>query len=390
MQLMIVSYTSHYLVDDKIIGWGPTVMEIDHLASLFDQVVHVAPLYQMCAPESSIPYSASNVDLIPVKPAGGNTIFQKIGVLFKFPQYAKILISELKDVDLIHIRCPANISLLSLVIMSALKKPNFRWVKFAGNWRPEKNEPFSYKFQRFLLEKNVHRGVVTINGRWPGQPPHVLSFPNPCLTDMDILQGQKAALEKSLAEPIRIVFVGRLERAKGAWRVLEITSLLKRAGLKVLVDIIGDGPERNNFQKSIHDNQINEEVRFQGWLPKSSLRDFYARAHFILHPSESEGWPKVLSEAMAYGAVPLASNVSSIPQILNEIDKDLAVIPTFTDAFVARILRFVDEPDSWKKVSLSGLETAQRFTYSNYQKVVSKMVYDTWGIPLKSETNQNI
>lgn len=389
MRLLIISHTSHYLLDDKIVGWGPTVIEIDHLASLFDKVVHLAPLYSTCAPQSSIPYSAPNVNLIPVKPTGGNSILQKIEILFQFPQYTKLLISESKGADFIHIRCPANISLLSLLIITALKKPVFRWAKFAGNWRPENNEPLSYRFQRFWLEKNLHRGVVTINGHWPGQPPHVFSFPNPCLSDVDILQGQKAAQEKYLVEPIRIVFVGRLEKAKGAWRVLEITSLLKKTGVKVLVDIIGDGPERNSFQKSIQDYQISEEIKLQGWLPKSYLKDFYAQAHFILLPTIGEGWPKVLSEAMAYGAVPLAGNVSSIPQVLNEIDKDLSISPTNTDAFAERLIRFINEPNSWKKASLAGLKIAQGFTYSNYLKIVSKMVYDAWGISLKSVSNQD-
>ena len=42
------------------------------------------------------------------------------------------------------------------------------------------------------------------------------------------------------------------------------------------------------------------------------------QAYLMLFPSESEGWPKVLSEGKAYGVVPVTSDVSSIPQYLRE------------------------------------------------------------------------
>jgi len=41
MKLLIISHTPHYLQEDQVQGWGSTVMEIDQLASLFDEVVHL-------------------------------------------------------------------------------------------------------------------------------------------------------------------------------------------------------------------------------------------------------------------------------------------------------------------------------------------------------------
>ncbi len=86
-------------------------------------------------------------------------------------------------------------------------------------------------------------------------------------------------------------------------------------------------------------------VKFLGWLPKPSLADYYSQAHFLLLPTNaSEGWPKVLSEAMAYGVVPLAGAVSSIPQILQETGAGLALPPEDPEAFVQAIQNFLAEP----------------------------------------------
>ena len=57
MKLLIVSHTPHYQKGNAIVGWGPTIREIDYLAQVFDRVVHVAPLHPEAAPASSLPYT---------------------------------------------------------------------------------------------------------------------------------------------------------------------------------------------------------------------------------------------------------------------------------------------------------------------------------------------
>ena len=41
MRLLIIGHTSHYLCGDQIVGWGPTVKEVDWLAKSFDNVTHL-------------------------------------------------------------------------------------------------------------------------------------------------------------------------------------------------------------------------------------------------------------------------------------------------------------------------------------------------------------
>ena len=57
MRLLIVSHTPHYHAAGRLVGWGPTVRELDYLSELFDEVVHVAPVYGEAAPGSALPYT---------------------------------------------------------------------------------------------------------------------------------------------------------------------------------------------------------------------------------------------------------------------------------------------------------------------------------------------
>ncbi len=69
MRLLIVSHTPHYRRAGHYAGWGPTVRELDYLAELFDEVTHIAPLYNDPPPDSAFAYTATNIRLRPVTPA---------------------------------------------------------------------------------------------------------------------------------------------------------------------------------------------------------------------------------------------------------------------------------------------------------------------------------
>ena len=71
---------------------------------------------------------------------------------------------------------------------------------------------------------------MTVNGSWPGQPPFIRPFLNPCLTCTEIDEAERSAAEKEIGEPVHLIFVGRLETEKGAGRAIEILSRVRRAG----------------------------------------------------------------------------------------------------------------------------------------------------------------
>jgi glycosyltransferase involved in cell wall biosynthesis len=381
MRLLIVSHTPHYQRDGRLVGWGPTVRELDYLAEMFDEVTHVAPVYDERSPDSALAYTSPRIRLRPVAPAGGESWVAKAGILTAYPRYAGVIREEMGRADAVHVRCPANISLLALLLLGRAKEPPYRWVKYAGNWRPEGDEPWSYGLQRRRLIENKHRGVVTVNGRWPGQPPHVHSFHNPCLTDDEAAQGEAVVGGKRLKLPVELLFVGALNEGKGVGRVLRIAQTLQAQGISFRLRLLGDGPDRSRYEAWVRENRLRG-VTFLGWVPRAEVSDYYAAAHFILLPSRSEGWPKVLSEAMAFGAVPVAAAVSSIPQILSETEAGVALPPDDVEGMAAAIAHFVADPASWLEASRAGVAAARQFTYRAYQTAVAELFARAWGVAL--------
>jgi glycosyltransferase involved in cell wall biosynthesis len=281
--------------------------------------------------------------------------------------YIRTILKELPTADVVHVRCPANISLLAIVLLGLVRHPRARWVKYAGNWRPDGHESWSYTFQRWWLHHNLHFGKVTINGSWPDQKPHEITFPNPSLTRAELAEAARYASQKVFTPPYRCAFVGRLERKKGPVALLEAVRQLRVEGIQVEADLIGDGPEAFEIKKLAQDLFAEGKVRFHGWTSRQELPEFLKNAHFIVLPTScSEGWPKVLSEGMAYGVVPITTAISAIPHYLTSQENAwLLHQPTWSEVVVG-IKWFVAKPERWLRCQRNALDSAHQFTYEHY------------------------
>lgn len=375
MKLLIISNMAHYYRDSELVGHGPTAREISYLGEIFTSVVHIGCLHEGKAPKLFLPYKLKDLRFVPLPPTGGPNLKDKLNILRHIPLYVRAMLRELQECDVVHVRGPANIPLIAIVLLAFVRRPKTRWIKFAGNWKPDKPDALSYRFQRWWLQRGWHRGYVTVNGEWPDLPPFFRSFINPCLTDAQLQRGREVATSKQLELPIKVLYVGRVETAKGVGRILEIASQLHVKKISFEVDIVGDGPERSAFESQASQLRIADMVRFYGWLARDEIDELYEECHIFLFPSSaSEGWPKVLSEAMAFGAVPITSNISSIPFYLENAQAGRAYAPDDLTSCRDQILAYLRDPMVWKTTSENAVRLAERFSYNNYLADVRRML----------------
>lgn len=208
---------------------------------------------------------------------------------------------------------------------------------------------------------------MTVNGRWPGQPDRIHTFENPTLTAAEVDAGARAATTKPPAPPLRVAFVGRVEEAKGASVVIEAVHDLVASGVDVVLDVVGDGPIREQLAQRTRALDLDDRVTFHGWLDRRGVEAVLAGAHVLLLPSRaSEGFPKVLAEALAFGAVPVTSRVSGVGRFFDEIGLASAIDEP-TAASVASVLaELVADPAELERRRSVGLRHVDRFTYDRH------------------------
>jgi glycosyltransferase involved in cell wall biosynthesis len=116
-----------------------------------------------------------------------------------------------------------------------------------------------------------------------------------------------------------IVFLGRLVSDKGADLALEALAELARRdtgdGGRLLLSVIGEGPERSNLEKRVKDLHLEDQVRFLGTLHGEKLVEELNRHSYLLVPSVwDEPFGNVVIEAMACGCLPIVSSGGGLPE----------------------------------------------------------------------------
>ena len=82
------------------------------------------------------------------------------------------------------------------------------------------------------------------------------------------------------------------------------------------LNIVGDGPERENLQKLINDNDLTERVKLYPFT--SNIQKYYSSASVYVLSSRWEGFPLVLMEAMSHGLPIIASNIPVCEEFLSK------------------------------------------------------------------------
>lgn len=372
--LLIVSHTPHYLRDGSTVGWSPTVREIDYLAACFRNVRHVAPVHSGPVPENVAPYAASNVTVIAVRDVPASGLRRKLALLQYVPCYLRVLQRELRRADAVHIRSPSGLGFLALLMLAVRSTPRFRWIKYAGSWQRYPKEPLSYRIQRWWIRGALSRGEVTVNGNTAGAR-RTHSFVNPCFASAEMEAAREQAAHKEIEPPVRLLFAGHLVAAKGARLTIEVLRLLRSGGLDARLDIVGDGPEREQLEREVAAHDLGRWVVFAGWRTHTQMHEHYRIAHLLLLPSLTEGWPKVIGEAMAHGVVPITSAVGSIPEYLAQWGLGKTHAPHDARAFAESVVAYAQAPDVWKLESTTAVETAPVFSYERYVERIMAVLW---------------
>ncbi len=118
-----------------------------------------------------------------------------------------------------------------------------------------------------------------------------------------------------------VIMVSRLVRHKGAHHLIEAYVRLQKRGLtrgKKLV-IVGDSAFTDDYVAELKQMAAgNKDILFTGYLKGKALDQVFAGSYAVVHPSESEGLPIAVLEAMSYGKTVLASDIPENMEVVRD------------------------------------------------------------------------
>jgi glycosyltransferase involved in cell wall biosynthesis len=205
----------------------------------------------------------------------------------------------------------------------------FRYVERALTRRAGRVVAITHSLARFLVERvglprdkvtTIHYGLDDLPRAWGENPPTPVS------------------------EDARVLLaVCRLEPQKGVDVAVRALPAVRERHASAELVVLGEGPERAALERLARD--LDVPVHLPGRVP--DVAAWLRRADLLVHPARWEGFGLALLEAMLAELPVVATNVSSIPEIVADGETGLLVPPDDPDALAVALARVLADPGTF-------------------------------------------
>jgi glycosyltransferase involved in cell wall biosynthesis len=138
-------------------------------------------------------------------------------------------------------------------------------------------------------------------------------------------------------------FVGRLDEQKGIIALLEAMKIAAAKNARIKLVIAGDGNQYDTIVEFVKANGLAERIFLAGF--RDDVPAFMKAIDFLVMPSLWEGFGYSAVEAMAASKAVIATNVSSLPEIVRDGETGILVPPGSPDPLANAMLVLASRPD---------------------------------------------
>ncbi|HEY4135268.1 MAG TPA: glycosyltransferase [Alphaproteobacteria bacterium] len=150
-------------------------------------------------------------------------------------------------------------------------------------------------------------------------------LPQPAVLHMGVeIPPAAARARRADGRPWRFVIAARLVEKKGHRYLFEALAALRAEGRAVVLDVLGEGPLREDLERRVRELGLGDAVTFSGTMPhdrfcaqlQAGAWDAMALPSVVAADGDKEGIPVSLIEAMAGGVPVVATDNGGIPELL--------------------------------------------------------------------------
>lgn len=168
----------------------------------------------------------------------------------------------------------------------------------------------------------------------------------------------------------KILVMCRLQETKNVQCIVKALSKVDLMGW--VVDIVGDGPYKENLKKLVKEYHLESWVHLSGWITNKSKEHLKVLQESAIYISASrvENCPTSVLEAIACGSHVILSDIPAHRQLMGELDSEIFFPVDDVDALANKIQKLIKETASER--SLSNSYHVGQFSWANsIQKYVT-------------------
>ena len=374
--LGIVSHKLHYVHNNEYYTDGGFADYVEGLSAHFRQTVLVVPVIKALDKEvknlRKVSYPGCKLCPLP-----GYAVRTAKAWLLS-PLIRRFVRRSLRNCDVVNVRLFSMCAMAALHAVEAMNKPIF--LSLVGQVY------FGYPsglraLLRRQMETMVRHHLTFVHG-WYLVDVHHLD-PAMCVPTYsstfhlsDVRKRHNSGPVKD--EPIRLIFVGRLDPAKGVDFLLKALAAQAEFKQQFQLEIVGDGVFRQSLTNLTQQLGLQQMVTFHGYIPHGEKMDrLMGAAHAMVFTPLHEGAPKVVTEAMRFGLPIIASRVGAIPTVIQDGINGWLVDPGDVEQIVAKLHTLSQtSPSDLGEVSKRNLTEAAEYTVEQVSRAMVKTLID--------------
>jgi len=193
----------------------------------------------------------------------------------------------------------------------------------------------------------------------------------PTFTDIDYFLEEKNTSFKKY-----ILIVAVLSPVKNTETLIDAFSRVHKQfpGFKLVV--AGEGPSAGDLVSRAKDLGLENSVVFTGKLSIQQVREAMKDCYVFVLPSLSEGFGRVLIEAMALSKPVIASRVGGIPEIVKDGENGFLIEPKDVERLAGKLSLLLSNEDLARSMGKRGREFClTNFSNENYIRNFTEMIY---------------
>ena len=171
-----------------------------------------------------------------------------------------------------------------------------------------------------------------------------------------------------------IIYIGTIQPRKNLIRLMEAVARIDGLQLVLVGKSKGEGKSGWKFEETLETPKrlgIENRVKFTGFVDTEDLPYLLSSALACVQPSLYEGFGIPVLEAMACGTPVIASNVSSLPEIVG--NAGLLIDPYSVDQIEQAIRTLVTDKKIRERYSKLGLIQSGRFSWNKMAEIILKV-----------------
>jgi glycosyltransferase involved in cell wall biosynthesis len=280
--------------------------------------------------------------------------------------------------DVLH--CPVNVLPLAPTCPAVLTIHDLAFLRYPNRFRPERRGYLAAmtrcsarRAKRIMTDSaSTKRDVVELF-RVPAEKIEVV-YPGTDEVFRPRDRGEVAEFRRRRRLPETfILYVGTLEPRKNVDLLIRAYALLMQRGLTDSTLVIGGGRGWmfDRIFAEVERNALADRVLFAGYIDPEELPLWYGAASVFVYPSLYEGFGLPALEAMACGTPVVASDSSSLPEVVG--DAGMLVDPNSPDELADRLAEVLQSTARREQMAAAGIARAASFTWAGAARQIEQV-----------------